>query len=82
MYCPLKLFIACGRYFRVADAPPYCSDQARCIADEACYAPLLGRQLVGFANESEAVEAATRSVHPGTACINECSVHRMSTCGV
>ena len=48
----------------MADAPPYCSDQARCIADEACYAPLLGRQLVGFANESEAVEAATRSVCP------------------
>jgi hypothetical protein len=44
--------------------------QARCLADEACYAPLLGRQLVGFANESEAVEAATRSVLSTSADIN------------
>ena len=50
------------RYFRVQDAPPYCGDQARCLADEACYGPLLGRQLRGFANESEAVEVATRCV--------------------
>ena len=54
-----------GRYFRVLDAPAYCSDQARCVADEACYGPLLGRQLRGFANESVAVEAATRCATRG-----------------
>ena len=37
------------------------------MADEACYGPLLGQQLRGFANESVAVEAVTRCALLGRA---------------
>lgn len=53
------------RYFRIPGAPAYCSDARLCMADAACYGGLLGHQMRGFLNESEAVKAATE--HPGSA---------------
>lgn len=49
------------------DAPPECTQQAACLANEACWSPLLGQQLAGYATEQEAVDHALQCVlsyHP------------------
>lgn len=47
-----------GDLFPIPNRPAGCSDRQTCLGDEACYAPLLSRQLLGFASEQEAVEHA------------------------
>jgi hypothetical protein len=41
--------------------PPECAQRESCLATPACYQPLLGRQLQGFATEGEALEHALAS---------------------
>lgn len=52
--------VSCVRYFRIPEAPARCSDAHYCMANVACYGSLLGKQMRGYINESEAVKAATK----------------------